>query len=114
MLRPLALALLLPLPALAQEEAPGLMERGARMFLEGLMKEMEPALDEMGSALREIEPALRDMGPALRQLVELMGDVRHYEAPERMPNGDILIRRKPGAPPPPAAAPTAPPGEVEL
>ncbi|QYK43095.1 MAG: hypothetical protein KF887_08370 [Paracoccaceae bacterium] len=110
-------------PLRAQEAAPGgddgfsLMEEGARLLFRGLMQEMEPALDEMGRALQDIEPALREMGPKLRQLVDLMGDVTQYEAPERMPNGDILIRRRPGAPPPPALpglpAPQ-PQGEIEL
>lgn len=102
-------------PAHAQEEeGTSLMEQGARLFMRGLMSEMEPALDEMGRALQEIEPALREMGPALKQLVDLMGDVRNYDAPERMPNGDIIIRRKPGAPPPPIVpAPDAPP-EIDL
>lgn len=109
-------------PAQAQtiEEAPpeeglSLMEEGAKLLFRGLMSKMEPALDEMGRALDDIEPALRQMGPVLRDLVALMGDIENYEAPVRMPNGDILIRRKPGAPPVPApeAAPPGP-GEIEL
>lgn len=71
-----------------------LMERGARMLFEGLMTEMDPALDEMGRALSEIEPALRELQPALRDLVTLLGDIRHYHAPEKLPNGDIILRRK--------------------
>jgi hypothetical protein len=113
---------LTPLQAQTIEEAPpppedglNLMEEGAKLLFRGLMSEMEPALDEMGRAFEEIEPALRQMGPALRELVAMMGDIENYEAPERMPNGDILIRRKPGAPPLPApeAAPPAP-GEIDL
>lgn len=106
----LILSLSLATPAVAQEAAPkgeaaegfSLMEEGARLLLRGLMREMEPALDEMGEALRGLEPGMRELGPRLRQLVDLMGDVANYEAPERLGNGDILIRRKPGAPPPPA------------
>lgn len=127
-----ALAAMLTLaPARAQEADPSdgesgfsLMEEGARLLFRGLMQEMEPALDEMGRALQDMEPALRAMGPRLRELVNLMGDVTHYEAPARMPNGDILIRRKPGAPPPPDLAPDPapdlapdaprPPPEIEL
>lgn len=114
---PLALCLTLS-PAWAQETAedgPGLMERGAELFLRGLMSEMEPGL-------REMEQALRLMEPELRALMELVGDLRNYEAPERLPNGDILIRRKPDAPAPetpeapetpaPDAAPAQP--EIEL
>ena len=119
-----AICLTLTLSPLAAEEAPGtsLMEEGAKLFLRGLMSEAEPMLDEMGQALREMEPALREMGPRLQQLVDLMGDIENYEAPERMPNGDIVIRRKAGAPPPPALpAPSLPDanrldrnGEIEL
>lgn len=75
------------------------IEEGARLLLRGLMSEMEPTLQELGRALQELEPALRD-------LVETMGDLRRYEAPEVLPNGDILIRRKPDAPPPA--------GEIEI
>jgi hypothetical protein len=111
----------LALTPLAAEETPGgsLMEEGAKLFLRGLMAQAEPVLDEMERSLREMEPALREMGPRLKQLVDLMGDVTNYEAPERLPNGDILIRRKPGAPPAPVLpAPDAnrldQGGEIEL
>ncbi|MBD3764479.1 MAG: AAA+ family ATPase, partial [Rhodobacterales bacterium] len=62
------------------------IEEGARLMLRGLMSELDPTLQEMGRALQELEPALR-------ALVETMGDIRWYEAPEVLPNGDILIRR---------------------
>lgn len=113
---PAALALLLTtLPAAAQEaeEGPGLMERGAELFLRGLMQEAEPALSEMERAFREIEPSLRAMGPALQELVSMIEDAANYQMPERLPNGDILIRRKPDAPPLPQVAPPAPEG-IEL
>ena len=103
----LAAALALAAPAaLAQEappeaETPGLMERGAEMFLRGLMNEMEPSL-------REMEGALKEMQPEVQKLMELMGDIRNYELPEKLPNGDIIIRRKPSLPVPPKG------GEVEL
>lgn len=121
MLVPLALAAVLATPAAAQEEGQdgfSLMEEGAKLLFRGLAQEMEPAIDEMGRAFQDIEPALRQMGPRLRELVALMGDVANYEAPERLENGDILIRRKPGAPPPPVpgAPPAAEPApnEIEL
>lgn len=102
---PLLLCLTLA-PAWAQdspepEEGPSLMERGAELFLRGLMDEMDPAL-------REMEDALRGMEPELRQLIEMIGDLRNYEAPEKLPNGDIIIRRKP-VPPAPLKD-----GEIEL
>ena len=99
---PLALAALFvgpvraetPAPVVPEEEAPGLMEEGARLFLRGLMSQMEPALDEMGKALDQVEPSLRALEPQLRDLVAMIGDLRNYHAPEKLENGDILIRRK--------------------
>ena len=100
-MRVFALALLIVAsPVQAQDPPPpaeggwSLMERGARMLLEGLAEEMEPAIEEMGRALSGIEPALREMEPALRELMVLLGDLKYYKAPEKLPNGDIIIRRK--------------------
>lgn len=102
-LRGAALAALLALalgaaPLHAQDaapEEPGLMERGIDMFLRGLM-------DEVGPEIGQMQEALKSLAPELQNLVEMMGDVQNYQPPERLPNGDILIRRKPGAPPVPA------------
>lgn len=96
-----------------RDDGLGLMERGFRQLLDGLMQDMEPALDDMADALKELQPMAR-------QLADLIGDARFYEAPERLENGDILIRRKPDAPPSPKRpdnAPTAemaPDGQIEL
>lgn len=97
---PAVLAQEAPVPPTA-DEAPSLMERGAELFLRGLMNEMEPSL-------REMEGALKEMQPEVQKLLDLMGDIRNYELPEKLPNGDILIRRKPALPAPPKE------GEVEL
>ena len=116
----LALALLAP-PVWAQDAEPAppvapeveegfdLMEEGAKLLLKGLMSEMEPALDEMGKALNEIEPALKDLQPRMLELLALVDDLTNYQAPERLENGDILIRRKPDAPAPPALPETSSP-----
>jgi hypothetical protein len=130
-LAPLAALALFASPLGAQEPAPAapsqveegfsLLEDGARMLLDGLMGEMEPALEDAAAALAAIEPAMR-------QMLALVDDIGNYEAPERLPNGDILIRRKPGSPPPPALPegegeagqgetgqpPPAPEGQVDL
>ncbi len=102
--------LLLAPPLGAQEtEPPSLMERGAQLFFEGLMEEMAPALDELGALMEEAGPALQqflaEMGPKLRGVLEEVEDWSAYEAPEVLPNGDIIIRRKPDAPELPEAAP---------
>lgn len=105
-MRHLALPIVLCLstvPALAQDsDGPSLMERGAQLFFEGLMKEMEPAIDDLSGLAEEFAPALRDfatqMGPKFRELMEEVEDWSAYEAPEVLPNGDIIIRRKPERP----------------
>lgn len=90
-----------------------LLQEGAGLLLRGLLQEIEPRLNELGALAddmaREIEPALRalsdEMGPALAELLSRIDNIRHYEAPEILDNGDILIRRRPDAPPHRAPAP---------
>ena len=112
----LALALIAP-PLAAQEEDRGLslMERGAQLFLEGILREMEPAIEEFGGLAEEVAPALRlfaqEMGPKLAEILEEVEDWSRYEAPEMLPNGDIIIRRKPE---PPAPSPSLPAPQIEL
>lgn len=88
-------------PALAQEadmhEGKGLIERGVELFMRGLFSELRPQLDDMATSMQD---AVRELGPALEQLRALVDDAKNYEAPVRLPNGDILIRRKPDAPAP--------------
>ncbi len=112
------LALILALtasPVLAQDAERGLslMERGAQLFLDGLLREVEPGLRDLEGALREMEPALRgfidQMGPALTELLGQVDDLANYNAPEMLPNGDIILRRKQPLPP---KAPD--PGGIEL
>ena len=119
----LALALAASPAAAAADEEGGtsLMEEGARLFFRGLMEEMEPALRELEGLAEEMEPALRnfatEMGPKLRQLMREVEDWSVYEAPEILPNGDIIIRRKPDAPewpPEPDASGPEETGEIEL
>lgn len=72
----LCLILSLPVPAAAQgEEEKGrdLMAEALRLFMRGLMAEMEPALDDLS---------------------ELVESLDRYHPPEMLPNGDIIIRRK--------------------
>jgi len=106
-------------PAFAQqadEDGQSLMERGAQMLMEGLMREMEPTLQDLQGLAEEFGPALRDftaqMGPALRGLLEDVEDWSAYHPPEMLDNGDIIIRRKsPDAPP---AGQTAPDDQIDI
>lgn len=95
-MKPMILALILTAasgPALSQEaEGPGFLERGLGAIMGQLFGGDEPA---------PLADALRGMGPVLQDLAAQIDDLRHYHAPERQPNGDILIRRREGAPPPP-------------
>lgn len=100
--RMLILAMLvLPAPALSQPdtgEGLGLIERGLGIIAENLRNEFGPDLDRLAQGMGG---ALSDMAPMLRDLSALVDDLAHYETPERLENGDVLIRRKADAPPPP-------------
>ncbi|WP_170595986.1 hypothetical protein [Ruegeria arenilitoris] len=90
-------------PAAAQDEGgKSLMEQGAELFFEGLRKEMEPALENLLGLAEQFGPAMQsfieEMGPALAEIGGKVKDWSAYEAPEMLPNGDIIIRRKPDAP----------------
>lgn len=67
-------------------------------LMDNLFRELAPELDKLG---QDMSGALSGMGPVLQNLATLGQDLENYQAPERLENGDILIRRKPGAPPPP-------------
>ena len=73
-------ALAMPLSAKAEGE----VERGADLVQEGMKLLMQGLMDEIG--------------PALGDLKDQIVDWSLYEAPVILPNGDILIRRKPSAP----------------
>jgi hypothetical protein len=99
-------------PAVAQDtDAPGLtlMERGGQLFLEGILKEMEPAIEELSELTDQMAPAFRsfaeEMGPKLTDMLAEVEDWAVYDAPEVLPNGDIIIRRK-------VEEPLAPPEDI--
>jgi len=61
-------------PVYAQEsEGRDLMAEALRLFMKGLMSEIEPGLEDLNS---------------------LFQDLNSYHPPEILPNGDIIIRRK--------------------
>ena len=95
---------LLATPVVAQsEDEPSLMEQGMELFMEGLRQEMEPALRQFEDFADQLEPQMREwadqIGPVLADLMSKIDDINAYEAPEILPNGDIMIRHKPDAPP---------------
>jgi hypothetical protein len=119
-----AAALVAASPVAAQEPDGGfgegldLLGEGSRMILERLLEDMRPMLDSARPFFEE------ELMPLLERLGEVVDDLSHYELPERLPNGDIVIRRSPDAPPfgeVPSPGPGADPlpevgegGEVEL
>lgn len=84
----IALTLALASPALAQG-TPGHSAPPDMQTLEGMARAMREALEAFGGTL----------APWAEQLGRLIEEPGAYEAPVRLPNGDILIRRKPDAPP---------------
>ncbi len=84
----------LALPALADTPAPqpdNELSRGAEMLSDG--------------AKLLLRGLLAESAEGWGQLTDWLDDLSQYEAPEMLPNGDILIRRK---------LPIAPPAETEL
>ena len=90
--------LLLCSPAVAQTPVPdartdtldqglGLIERGAQMLLDHMMDRVEPSLKDMTDALKQAQPKIME-------IMAMIDDLANYHAPERLPNGDIILRRK--------------------
>lgn len=102
MLRPAALCLmLLASPLRAEpgdvEEGADMLSDGARLLLRGLAGQLEPALAELLDALKDLK--VEGLG---------IGDLGRYQAPEVLPNGDIILRRKRIPPEPPELLPDPP------
>lgn len=106
---PLLLVALMAGPVAAQDVAPddkseglSLIERGAEIFLRGLMKDLEPTFEDFRTMAEEFGPQMQalllEMGPKLEALANQIDDIRNYDSPELLPNGDIIIRRKTDAP----------------
>lgn len=117
LLAPAALTLALAAaPAAAQEaetdpdgdirEGLNLFAEGARLIMEGLRDEVQPMLEELQPFFEE------EMLPFLESLGGMIDDLSAYQMPEVLPNGDIIIRRRPDAPP--YDPPVGEDGEVEL
>ena len=77
------------------EEGFNLIEEGAKLLLRGLADEMQPMMEDLAT---EMEPKLREfsseMLPMLEKFSGLVDSLDMYHAPERLPNGDIILRRK--------------------
>lgn len=115
--------LLLPAALIAALAAPGpapAQDDGLGLGLEGLLDEFRRDLDPLLRDFAEgVEPQLRgfvsEMGPLLTTLADLIGDYNQYHPPEKLPNGDIIIRRRtPEEMRPEPDADPAPDGQIDL
>ncbi len=110
----LSFALVTALPAQAEELGDtergfDLLQEGSRLILEGILDDMRPMLEGARPFFEE------EMLPFLESLGDLIDDLSAYELPERLPNGDIIIRRSPDHPwIEPEEQREAPEGEIEL
>lgn len=75
-----------------------LIARGVESVLQDFLGRAQPHLEGLANDLQGLA---RDYGPALNELSGLIDDIGNYEPPQRLPNGDVLIRRKADAPPAP-------------
>ncbi len=111
-MKALAFALILATSPLAAQTAPqddvdegfSLLREGAKLLLRGMASQVEPALKDMTDALEAAKPQLLE-------LLTMMGNINDYHLPERLPNGDILLRHKT---PQEMQAQTPDAGETEL
>lgn len=71
---------------------------GIDTILQNLLNRAQPHLEGLA---RDLETTFDELSPAFQELSGLIDDIGNYQTPERLENGDILIRRKPDAPPPP-------------
>jgi len=84
----LAAALALMPAAVQAEDAPPpnpQLSEGAQMLSEGMKLLLRGLMDESAEGWNK--------------LIDWLGDLSQYEPPERLPNGDIIIRRKPAVDP---------------
>lgn len=106
------IALALTATPAAAQDTDSLMEQGLRLFMDGLMQEMEPALRDLQDLAQDAKPLLDELQKNLGEVVE---DLDAYHAPEILPNGDILIRRKqPLEPDLPGGVEPNPDGSIDL
>lgn len=105
------LALTLALPAGAQDmqdDGPSLLERGLQGLMQDFIEDVGPDLNRLGQNMAN---TLDRMAPVMDDLSVLVDDLENYQMPERLENGDIIIRRRADAPPPPPLSldPNTPP-----
>ncbi|MEO0822450.1 MAG: hypothetical protein AAF074_18740 [Pseudomonadota bacterium] len=88
---PAPIALVFALSLLA---APGAAAEEDPFDLEALKRQLDTVWDEL---VDDVAPALERL-EGLMETLERVDDLQNYAEPEFLPNGDIIIRRRPEAP----------------
>lgn len=84
------------MPALATDPAP---RAGDPETLNRQLDEMKKTFDQFwGDVMETMEPTLERLVRTFEAL-ERIDDLKHYEDPEVLENGDIIMRRREDAPP---------------
>jgi hypothetical protein len=108
-----ATVLAVPVAAQDSDDGSSSMRRGLEMFLDGLQEQISPHIADARAFLGTVGPAMQsflsEMGRDFALLIDEVEDWSVYDPPERLPNGDIIIRRKPDPVPDPEAAPKSEP-----
>ncbi|GAB4269001.1 MAG: hypothetical protein Kow0013_20180 [Pararhodobacter sp.] len=65
-------------------------------------RRLDGLLDDL---LERVDPLLEQVNPWFSDLADMLGDLSGWHAPEVLPNGDILIRRRQSEPSSPEDAP---------
>ncbi|MFV0292485.1 MAG: hypothetical protein ACK5II_04415 [Paracoccus sp. (in: a-proteobacteria)] len=90
-------------PPYAVPSSPETDNQGGEQGLEGIMNQMfERMLPHLEGLGNELQATVNDFSPAFNELSGLVDDIANYHGPERLPNGDIILRRRADAPPPPS------------
>jgi hypothetical protein len=89
-------------PALAEgenqmHEGLGQLSEGSRLLMEGLLGELAPLMEDLEGLGTEMLPLMESLR---KQLGDAFEGLNAYHAPEVLPNGDIILRKKETAPPP--------------
>ncbi|MDB6176970.1 hypothetical protein PAF17_05540 [Paracoccus sp. Z330] len=93
------------MPVSAQEpegNGSGLLQRGIENLMQDFIDDIGPDLNRLGE---DMSGALSRMAPVFEDLSTMVDDMENYQMPERLENGDIIIRRRADAPPPPPLGP---------
>lgn len=85
-------------PGRAQDEPLGDLGDEIDNAMNQLFNRLQPHLNALGD---ELANTMNEFAPALNEISGLIDDIGNYERPERLENGDIIIRRRADAPPPP-------------